>query len=110
MALAVVALLIGGGAGYALRSLTVTEPAPPPPTVAAAPAPTPPTPALSTSCAEAADAGAVLVEQLRQGVAAIGNLDPGALSDVLDRMQQQQRRLEAAVRACSASPACAGGG
>lgn len=97
----VLALLVGGGAGYAVRALT-TEPAAPVSSAAAptttAPAPSPP---VATPCTAAAEAGAAISEQLRRGVDAIRNLDPAGLRAVLDRVQRLQGDLERAVRNCS---------
>lgn len=98
---AALALLVGGAGGYALRALTTEPPAPvvtATPPAPASPTPAPPSP---TPCAAAAEAGAALVEQLQLGATAIGNLDPGELREVLDRVQRLQGELELAVRDCS---------
>lgn len=98
------ALVVGGVAGYLLRAGTEPDTelrfADPTPT---APAP-PPTPAPdpgTAPCLEAGRVGASVLEQLETAVRAIGELDPTALREVLDRLQPLQRELERAVADCS---------
>jgi hypothetical protein len=55
-------------------------------------------------CVAAADAGAALQVQLTRAVAAVRDLDPRTLQDVLDQVQRQQARLDAAVAACRGAP------
>ncbi len=93
----VVALLIGLGGGYLLWNTTAAQPqaAPPP----SAPATTAPQSRL-TQCTGIADDGAKLLTQLKDAVKAIGNLDPQALEQVLNRIKQIQGELERAITDC----------
>jgi hypothetical protein len=97
--LVLVALVIGVGAGWSARAVTtpVITPAPVPP-------PSAPTPVPGVPCPAAADAGAAIRAQLDRAVGALRDFDPRALQDVLDEVQRQQARLEAAVAACRGTP------
>lgn len=99
----VVALLVGGGAGYTVRALLPAPSVPRAPASTGTPAPTP-APGPTASCSAASDVGAALVAQLQRAAVAMGNLDPATLSDVLDQVQRLQGELEAAVHACTGSP------
>lgn len=97
--LVLAALVIGAGAGWSARAVTtpVAVPAPVPPPAA-------PTPAPGVPCPAAADAGAAIRAQLDRAAGALRDFDPRALQDVLDEVQRQQARLEAAVAACRGVP------
>lgn len=90
------ALVIGAGAGWSARAVVlptaVPVPAPPPPLT--------PMPAPGVPCPAAADAGAAISAQLDRAVVALRDFDPRTLQGVLDEVQRQQARLEAAVAAC----------
>ncbi|MGH3614840.1 MAG: hypothetical protein ACRDRK_20050 [Pseudonocardia sp.] len=51
-------------------------------------------------CLDASEAGAAVLEQVEQGVRAIGELDPDALRQALDRLQPLQAELEQATADC----------
>lgn len=116
VALVLLALVVGGGAGYLLR--TVTEPTPtaaPPPTAPPAVPPPQPGPDLSP-CTQIAQSGADLVAQLDRAAQAIGALDPAALRDVLaeirqirDDVQGQVEQCRERVRTTAPAPATPGG-
>jgi hypothetical protein len=92
------ALAVGGGIGWTVRDIAASaEPRPPDPPAAAGPTPEPGVP-----CPAAADAGAAIRAQLDQAVGALRDFDPRTLQGVLDEVQRQQARLEAAVAACRA--------
>jgi hypothetical protein len=96
--LVLLALALGGGIGWTARDIAAsTEPRPPESPAVAAPTPEPGVP-----CPAAADAGAAIRAQLDRAVAALRDFDPRTLQDVLDEVQRQQARLEAAVAACRA--------
>jgi hypothetical protein len=97
----VVALLIGLGGGYLLWNTTAAQPqgTPPPSAPAATTTTTAPRSRL-TQCIGIADDGATLLTQLKDAVKAIGNLDPQALEQVLNRIQQIQGELERAITDC----------
>ncbi|WP_219416294.1 hypothetical protein [Pseudonocardia nigra] len=101
----VLVLLLGLAAGYLLGARDVQDP----PVAAAPTTTTPPPPATSgppttpgggPPCLAAGEAGAAVLEQVREGVRAIGDLDPAALREVLNRLQPLQAELEEAVAAC----------
>lgn len=102
----VAAVLVGGGVGYLIG--TAGGPATPAPGPPAAAAPPPAAPAAPTTtslanpppCLTAGEAGAAVLEQVELGVQAIGELDPTAMREVLDRLQPLQRDLEGAVADC----------
>lgn len=95
----VVALLIGLGGGYLLWNTTAAQPQGAPPPSAPAATTTAPRSRL-TQCIGIADDGATLLTQLEDAVKAIGNLDPQALEQVLNRIQQIQGELERAITDC----------
>ncbi len=95
----VVALLIGLGGGYLLWNTTAAQPQGAPPPSAPAATTTAPRSRL-TQCIGIADDGATLLTQLKDAVKAIGNLDPQALEQVLNRIQQIQGELERAITDC----------
>ena len=95
----VVALLIGLGGGYLLWNTTAAQPQGAPPPSAPAATTTAPRSRL-TQCIGIADDGATLLTQLMDAVKAIGNLDPQALEQVLNRIQQIQGELERAITDC----------
>ncbi|PVZ06878.1 hypothetical protein C8D89_11271 [Actinomycetospora cinnamomea] len=94
--LVLLALAVGAGGGWVARD--VTEPAEAPPTLP----PVVATPAPGVPCPAAADAGAAIRAQIDRAVGALRDFDPRTLQDVLDELQRQQARLEAAVAACRA--------
>lgn len=96
--LAVLALGVGALAGWSARAAVAPVGAP----VAAQPPTAAPTPAPGVPCPAAADAGAAIRAQLDRAVGALRDFDPGTLQGVLDEVQRQQARLEAAVAACGA--------
>ncbi|MBW0100205.1 hypothetical protein I4I73_29930 [Pseudonocardia sp. KRD-184] len=93
-----VGFLLGGGTSRESSVASVetsTEPAPPPAPAAPpadAPAPQP--------CLEAGSAASRILQELDAAVVAISALDPGALREILDRLQPAQAELERAVAAC----------
>ena len=93
--LVLAALVIGAGAGWSARAVTTPDATPAP-----VPPPPAPTPAPGVPCPAAADAGAAIRAQLDRAAGALRDFDPRALQDVLDEVQRQQARLEAAVAAC----------
>ena len=96
--LVLAALVIGAGAGWSARAVTTPDATP-------APVPPPaPTPAPGVPCPAAADAGAAIRAQLDRAAGALRDFDPRALQDVLDEVQRQQARLEAAEAACRGVP------
>jgi hypothetical protein len=96
--LVLLALAVGGGVGWTARDVAApAELRPPDPPVVAAPTPEPGVP-----CPAAADAGAAIRAQLERAVGALRDFDPRTLQGVLDEVQRQQARLEAAVAACRA--------
>lgn len=97
----VVALLVGLGGGYLLWNSTAekTQAVPSTSTPAATSTTAPPPPAAA-SCVGVADAGAKLLAQLQDAIKAIGNLDPQALEQVLNRIQQLQGVVQRAVTGC----------
>lgn len=106
---AVVALVLGLVVGYLLGTAgTAGAPdaadAAPPPIPTSTPAPPP----LSPPCLAAGQAGAAILEEVERGVQAIGNLDPTALREVLDRLQPRQAELEQALAGCSGRVGSAG--
>lgn len=54
-------------------------------------------------CLDAGEASAALLEQLELGMRAIGELDPSALRQSLDRVQALQSELEQAMAGCRSS-------
>jgi hypothetical protein len=96
--LVLLALAVGGGVGWTARDVAAPDgPRPPDPPVVA-----PPTPEPGVPCPAAADAGAAIRAQLDRAVGALRDFDPRTLQGVLDEVQRQQARLEAAVAACRA--------
>ncbi len=96
----IAALVVGLASGYLLRYLTAEPPAPPPAPVVAPPVAAAPPAPDRTSCARVAEAGSALVPQFREGVGAIGRLDPSGLQRVLDEVQRLQSQLEGALGGC----------
>jgi hypothetical protein len=94
--LVLIALAVGAGAGWTARDVAAPAAAPPP----VAPAAPAPTPVPGVPCSAAADAGAAIRAQLDRAVSALRDFDPRTLRSVLDELQRQQARLEAAVAAC----------
>lgn len=92
-----IGFLLGGGTSRdsSVASVeTSAEPAPPPATTA------PSDPGTPQPCLEAGAAASRVLQELQAAVAAIGALDPGALREILDRLQPVQGELERSVAAC----------
>jgi hypothetical protein len=101
VALVLLALVVGGGAGYLVRVVTEPTPtaAPPPTAPPAVPPPPSPGPDLSP-CTQIAQSGADLVAQLDRAAQAIGALDPAALRDVLTEIRQIRDDVQGQVEQC----------
>lgn len=101
-----VGFLLGGGTSRESSVASVeTSTEPMPATSAAAPSPDAPAP---QPCLEAGSAASRILQQLDAAVVAISALDPGALREILDRLQPAQAELERAVAGCEGVAAPAG--
>lgn len=100
VALVLLALVIGAGAGYLLR--TVTEPNPAASPAPAAPPAVPPAPAGPdlTPCTEIAQYGSDLVAQLDRAAQAVGALDLATLRDVLAEVRRIRDDVQIRVDTC----------
>lgn len=92
-----VGFVLGGGTSRDSSVAAVEVSPEPEPT----PQPVPDPAAAADACAAVGTTGAEVLAQLDQAVAAIGALDPGALREVLDRLQPLQSELQAAVDTCT---------
>lgn len=96
----VLALTVGFSGGYALHAISAPPRTHPPAASTSPPVVSPPPTPTDVPCSAAADAGRELIPRMHRAAEAIGNLDPRALQQVLDEIEQIQARLEEAVREC----------
>lgn len=93
-----VGFVVGGGTSRDSSVAAVEVSAEPSPT----PEPVPDPAAAADACAAVGTTGTEVLDQLNLAVSAIGVLDPGALREVLDRLQPLQAELQAAIGTCTA--------